>query len=100
MYLLLFNITKIIIKSILITHPLYFDCIITNNPPCIVCLQLIWLKITERFWKTGLLAHNKVNNTRALFEVKLPIKIQSMPHPGIGQLLTLNGYIRGLAYFT
>ena len=53
MHLLLLNITKIIIKSISITHPLDFDCIITNNPACIICLHLIGLTITGRFLKWG-----------------------------------------------
>ena len=42
-----------IIKSILITHPLNFDCRITNNPPCIVYEHLIGITITGRFSKWG-----------------------------------------------
>ena len=49
--LLLFNLTKIIIKLISITHPLDFYCRITNNPPCIVNEHLIGLTITGRFLK-------------------------------------------------
>ena len=45
-------------------------------------------------------ALNRVNNNRALFEVRSPIKIQSTPHPGIGQYLKLNGYSSALTQFT
>ena len=38
-------------------------------------------------------ALNRVNNTREIFGVSSPIKIQSMPHPGLVKLLTLTGYI-------
>ena len=51
MYLLLLNIIKIIIKSISITHPLDFDCRITNNPPCIIYDHLIGLTITGHILK-------------------------------------------------
>ena len=36
-----------------------------------------------------LLAINKVNNNRAIFEVRSPIKIQSTPHPELVKLLSL-----------
>ena len=58
-----------IIKPISITHPLNFHCRITNNPWCIVYLQLIGLKITERSLEWVFLALKKANNNRALFEV-------------------------------
>ena len=41
-------------------------------------------------------ALNRFNNNRAIFKVRLPIKIQSTPCPGLGKLLTLTGYISGL----
>ena len=51
MYRLLFNLTKIIIKSISITHPLGFYCIETNNPPYISYNHLIGLTITGHILK-------------------------------------------------
>ena len=79
MFLLLFNITNIVIKSISISHPLNLDCRITNNPPCVVYVHLIGLRITGHFLKLGLFVINKVTNNEAIFEVRLPIKIQSTP---------------------
>ena len=64
----LFNITINIIKSISITHPSNFYCIITNNPQCIV-LHLKWSAITGRFSKWVFLAFNRVNNIREIFEM-------------------------------
>ena len=84
----------------MITHPIDFCCIITNNRPCIVYEHLIWLQITGCFFKLGLLVLNRVNNDRALFEVSFPTKIQSTPRPGIGKSLTLTGYSSVLSYFT
>ena len=40
-------------------------------------------------------ALNRVNNNRAIFEVKSPIKIQIMPCPGLGKFITLTGYSSG-----
>ena len=48
----------------------HFDCIITNNPQCIIWLNSIRLITTGSFSKWCLLALNKVNNNRALFEVR------------------------------
>ena len=100
MCLLLFNLTKIIIKSISITHPLNFPCRLTNNLPCIIYEHLIWLTITGHFLKWGFLAINMVNNNRVILEVRPPIKIQSTPRRGIGKLLTLNGYSSGFTQLT
>ena len=83
-------------KSISITHPTYFYFIITNNDPFILNEHLIWLPITERFLKLGLIALNMVNNNRALFIVISLIKKKSTPCPGLRQSLTLNGYSSGL----
>ena len=41
MYLLLSNSTKMAIKPISITHPIDFDCRITNNNLCIIYKHLI-----------------------------------------------------------
>ena len=79
-------------KSIFITHSHYTDCRITNNHPRIFYEHLIQLPITGRFSKLGLLTLNRVKNNRALLKVRSPIKIQSTPCPGLGQLLTLTGY--------
>ena len=84
MYLLLFNLAKSIILSKSFTHPLNFYGIITNNPPCIVYIHLIRLKITGRFLKWFFPALNRVNNNRAVFGVRSPIKIHSTPRPGLG----------------
>ena len=100
MYLLLFNLKKMVIKSILSTHLIDIDCSITNNPPCIVCEHLIWLPIAGLCLEWGFLELYRVNNNRALFKVRLPIKIQIMPRPGLGKLLTLTEYSSGLTYFT
>ena len=99
MYPLLFNLAKIIIKSISITHPLNLDFRITNNPRCIVYEHSIGLKITGHFLKRDLLALNRLNNNRANFEVRSPIEIRIMPRPGIGQSIPLTGYSSGLTYF-
>ena len=96
----MFNPKKIIIKSISITHSLDFDCIITDNSLCIVYEHLIGLKITGRFLWWGFLALNRVNNNRAVFEVRSPIKIWSTPRPGLGKSITLTGCISVLTYFT
>ena len=34
--ILLFNLTKMMLKSVSTTHSLYSDCTITNNFPCIM----------------------------------------------------------------
>ena len=81
-----------LLKSIFITHPHNIDCRITNNHPCIFYEHLVWLPITGHFSKWGLLTLNRVNNNRALFKVRSPIKIQSTPSPSLGQLFTLTGY--------
>ena len=39
---------------------------------------------------------NMINNKRALFEVRSPIKVPSTPRPGIGQSLILTGSSSGL----
>ena len=92
MYLLLFNITKTIIKSISITHPLYFDFEVTNNPPCVFCLHIIVLTIRGQFLKKVMIALNRVENNRAIFEVRSPIKINKTPSLRLGKSLTLTGY--------
>ena len=51
MYCLLLKPAKIQIISILITHPINFDCIMTNNPSLIVYDRLIGLTITRHFLK-------------------------------------------------
>ena len=99
MYRSFFNFTIIVRKSILITHPHNIYCRITNNPLCIFYDHIILLTITGRFSKWGLLALNRVNNNRALFTVKSPIKIQSTLLPGLGQSLTLTWYSSGLTQF-
>ena len=75
-----------------ITRPRNIDSRITNNPSCIVYKHLIGLPITEPFSELFLLALNRVNNNRAIFELRLPIKIQSMPPSGLGKFLTLTVY--------
>ena len=62
MYLLLLNITKIIIKLIPITHLINFDCRINNNSSCIIYKHGIELKTTGRFLEWSLLELNRVNN--------------------------------------
>ena len=90
MYLILFHITKIKIKSISFTNPSNFDCRmkITNNPPYNV-LNIIWSNVIGHFSKLFLIAQNRVNNTTAIFEMKSTIEIQNTPHSGIGKYLTL-----------
>ena len=41
-------------------------------------------------------APTRVNNKRALFEVRSPIKTTRVPHSGLGKLLTHIGYNSGL----
>ena len=67
--LFLLHLTKILRKSMPITHLSSFDgrMTIINNHPCIV-LHLIWSTITWRLLKVILLALNRVKNTRALLE--------------------------------
>ena len=81
MYLLLLNLAKSVIQSVLITNPRDTDCSITNNHQCIVYKHLMRISITGSFLKWGLIALNRVNNNRALFKVRPRIKIQSMPCP-------------------
>ena len=45
-------------------------------------------------------ALNRVNNTRALFEVISPIKIQNTTRSGLVKFLTQTGYSSGLRQFT
>ena len=75
MYILLFNFTKVVIKTISIVHPRDIDCILANNPPCIVYEHSTLLSITGVFSKLGLISLNRVNNNRVLFGVMSPIKI-------------------------
>ena len=56
MYLPLFNLTNIVIKSISITHPHDIECIITNNPPCIAYKYSIRLPIIGQFSDWDMLA--------------------------------------------
>ena len=51
MHPLLFNIAKIMIASISITHPLDFYFIIINNPPFIVYEHLIGLTTPGQLFK-------------------------------------------------
>ena len=37
-------------------------------------------------------AHNKVNNSRELFKLKISIKVPKMPNSGLGQTLKPTGY--------
>ena len=41
-------------------------------------------------------ALNRVNNKRAIFEVRSPIKVPVKPRSGLGQSSTLTGYTSGL----
>ena len=93
----LFHLIKRIMKSISITHPHNFDCWmkITNNPPWIA-LHLTWGDIIGNFSMCCLLALNRVNNTRALFEMISTIKIQKTECSRLKQLITLTGYSSGL----
>ena len=49
MYLSLFDFTKVVIKTIAITHPRDIDCRIINYTPSIICEHLIQLPTTGRF---------------------------------------------------
>ena len=80
MYLLLFNITKMILKSLSITHLHNFDCRITNNPPYNIYLHLIGLTISDGFLKGCLHALIRINNNRVNFRIMSPNKIQGMPY--------------------
>ena len=95
----MFSITIIMIISISIYHSLYFDCRITNNSMCIVCLYILGLTITGCFLKLVMLALNRFNNNRALFQVRSPIKIHSTPRQSLVKLITLNGYSNVINYF-
>ena len=87
----MFNLTKVIIKSISITHPLNVEGRITISPPCFVYVDSILLTLTGRYSKRGLLVLNRVNNNREIFEVSSLIKIQSTLRTGLGQYLTVTG---------
>ena len=87
-----------VLISIPITHHWSIDGIIPYNLLCIVYEHLLWLPKTESFSKEGLLALNMVSNNRTPFKVRSTIKIQSSPHPYLGQSLTLTGYSSGLRW--
>ena len=67
MYIVFINLAKVILKPILITHPLNIDRKIINIPPFIVYDYIIGLTITWRFYKWGLLALNRVKKTQGAF---------------------------------
>ena len=97
----LFNITKMKIISISITHPRSFYCgmTITNNNLWVL-LDIIWSTIIGHFFNVILLASNRVNNTAALFKMRSTIEIQKSRSSGLGKFLKLSGYSIGLTYFT
>ena len=92
MHIQLFNFSIHVIKSISITYPRDIGCIITNNTLCIVYKHVILLPTRRQFLKQVLLSLNRLNNNRALFKARSPIKILSKPYPGLRQSLTLIGY--------
>ena len=67
-------------RTILITHHSYIDCrTLRRNKKSPSC-------------RCNLLAHNRLNHTRALLKIIPTIKIQKTPRSGPGKLLTLVGY--------